>query len=59
MTDGRRLIVEIKGADQNRDAAVKAAAAERWCSAVNNDGRFGRWHYHVVYDPAALGGVLR
>jgi type III restriction enzyme len=34
------LIIEIKG--QAGDAAIKNAAAERWCRAVNNDGRFGK-----------------
>jgi type III restriction enzyme len=59
MVDGRRLIIEIKGADQNRDADIKAAAAQRWCAAVNNDGRFGPWTYHLVRDPAAIGAILR
>jgi type III restriction enzyme len=37
------LIVETKGFDALAD--VKAAAAERWCAAVNADGQFGRWEY--------------
>jgi type III restriction enzyme len=41
LKNGGRLAVEIKG--QAGDAAIKKAAAERWCSAVNNDGRYGRW----------------
>lgn len=35
--------VETKGFDHLGD--VKAAAAERWVSAVNADGAFGRWSY--------------
>ncbi|MBI2862314.1 MAG: hypothetical protein HYX89_05810 [Chloroflexi bacterium] len=43
------LILEVKGYDPL--AEVKAAAAQRWVAAVNNDGRYGRWHYVVVNDP--------
>jgi type III restriction enzyme len=51
--DGRELgtlILEMKGPDNL--AQVKRAAAERWVSAVNADGRFGTWRYQVIYDPA-------
>jgi type III restriction enzyme len=47
MTDDSFLIVEIKGLEG--DAAIKKAAAERWCKAVTNDGRFGRWAYHICW----------
>jgi len=40
------LILETKGFDML--AEVKRAAAERWISAVNSDGSFGRWQYAVV-----------
>jgi hypothetical protein len=53
---GRRLIVEIKG--QVGDAAIKKAAAERWCRAVNNDGRHGNWGYRLCYGAEELKGVL-
>lgn len=56
LTNGERLIVEIKG--QTGDAEVKAAAAHRWCNAVNNDGRFGRWSYHLVKQPPDLMKLL-
>jgi type III restriction enzyme len=56
LTNGERLIVEIKG--QPGDSEIKAAAAHRWCNAVNNDGRFGRWGYHVVHQPANLLALL-
>jgi len=42
----RRLILETKGFDLL--AEVKRAAAERWISAVNSDGAFGRWQYAVA-----------
>ena len=57
LIDGQYLVIEIKG--QIRDGDVKAVAAQRWCAAVNNDGRFGRWSYHLVRHPADLGKVLR
>lgn len=56
LDNGERLVVEIKG--QLGDAEVKAAAAHRWCNAVNNDGRFGRWSYHLVRQPPDLLKVL-
>ena len=52
LTSGEWLIIEIKG--QLGDAEIKGAAAERWCSAVNNDGRFGLWSYHLVRQPPDL-----
>jgi len=52
LVSGEHLVVEIKG--QLGDAEVKAAAAHRWCNAVNNDGRFGRWSYHLVRQPPDL-----
>jgi type III restriction enzyme len=56
LLDGQRLVVEIKG--QMGDAEIKAAAAQRWCRAVNNDGRFGRWSYHLVKHPPDLSRLL-
>ncbi len=47
MTDDRFLLVEIKG--QEGDAAIKKAAAERWCKAVTNGGRFGSWAYRICW----------
>jgi len=48
----RHVIVETKGYDPLAD--VKRAAAERWVRAVNADGRWGEWHYRLVYQPADL-----
>lgn len=56
LVDSQFLVVEIKG--QIGDSEIKAAAAQRWCTAVNNDGRFGRWTYHLVRHPGDLGKVL-
>ena len=56
MTDDRFLLVEIKG--QEGDAAIKKAAAERWCKAVTNDGRFGSWAYNVCWAANEIAKVL-
>jgi type III restriction enzyme len=56
MEDGEWLLVEIKG--QLGDAMLKKAAAERWCRAVTNEGRFGRWTYHLCFGAEELRRVL-
>ena len=43
------LILETKGYDPLEE--VKRAAADRWVSAVNADGRYGRWQYAVARRP--------
>lgn len=53
---GSHLIVETKGFDEL--AEVKAAAAERWVSAVNADGRFGRWRYAMARSVAQVREIL-
>jgi type III restriction enzyme len=40
------LILETKGYDPLE--SVKSAAAERWVSAVNSDGTYGRWAYAIA-----------
>jgi len=57
LTDGRTLILEIKGYEDDQDKA-KHAAAKRWVSAVNNWGRLGQWDFHVCKDPQVLGREL-
>lgn len=52
LTTGDKLIVEIKG--QVGDAMLKKAAAERWCRAVTNDGRFGPWSYELCFGAGDL-----
>lgn len=56
LQNGDQLLVEIKG--ELRDAGVKQAAAERWCNALNNDRRFGRWSYHLLRHPADVMQLL-
>lgn len=42
------LIVEIKGADWDGTADMKAQAAHRWCAALNATGRFGPSDYPLI-----------
>ena len=51
-----QLILETKGYDPL--AEVKSAAAERWVSAVNADGRYGRWAYRIVRQPTEVTEVI-
>ena len=39
----RYLVAELKGADWEATAEIKARAAVRWCAAVNATRRFGQW----------------
>ncbi|GAA2072806.1 DEAD/DEAH box helicase family protein [Aeromicrobium halocynthiae] len=43
----RYLIVEVSGGQKSPGPTVEKAqtALTKWCPAVNNDGRFGRWGY--------------
>jgi type III restriction enzyme len=43
---GTHLVLETKGFDDLAD--VKTAAAQRWVSAVNADGRMGAWQYAIA-----------
>jgi type III restriction enzyme len=56
LVNGEKLLVEIKG--QIGDAYLKKSAAERWCRAVTNDGRFGKWSYHLCFGVDELQQVL-
>jgi type III restriction enzyme len=42
----RYLILETKGYDPLDE--VKEAAAQRWCAAVNADGRWGTWRFAMA-----------
>jgi type III restriction enzyme len=57
LENGLQLIIEIKG-QYSDDADIKAKAAERWVSAMNHLGDYGRWAYLVVEDPPALTPML-
>jgi type III restriction enzyme len=44
--NSRYLIIEVKGYDPLEE--IKTAAADRWVSAVNAEGRYGEWDYKVM-----------
>ena len=43
----RTLIIEVSGGMKSPGPtqAKAATARDQWCTAINNDGRFGRWGY--------------
>ncbi len=53
MTNGIRLIVEIKGQETMQDQA-KHQAARRWVKAVNHSQKFGKWDFLVCRNPQTL-----
>ncbi len=57
MTDGRKLILEIKGWERHQ-ARVKHQAAHRWVQAVNHAQRFGTWDFLVCRNPSELTALL-
>jgi type III restriction enzyme len=56
----RTLIVEVSGGRKSPGpTAVKAATArDQWCTAVNNDGKFGRWGYVEIMSMLDAADVL-
>ena len=52
----RYLIMEVKGFDPLEE--VKGAAAQRWVSAVNAEGRYGKWEYKVIKKISDVAGYL-
>jgi type III restriction enzyme len=51
----RYMILETKGYDPLED--VKRAAAERWVSAVNAEGSYGRWAYRIAKKTTEVSGI--
>ncbi|MGA9452488.1 MAG: hypothetical protein WBW41_14230 [Verrucomicrobiia bacterium] len=54
--DERYLVLETKGYDPLLE--VKQAAAQRWCSAVNAHGEFGRWSYKLASRTDQIRAIL-
>ena len=50
LKNGVNLILEIKGFEREQDKA-KHEAARRWCEAVTNWGKMGKWQFHVSKEP--------
>lgn len=58
LTDGRMLIVEIKGYEQNQEKAKHEAAAQ-WVRAVNYCEKMGCWKFHVCRNPQTLAAEIK
>jgi type III restriction enzyme len=54
--DLRHVILETKGYDPLTE--IKIQAAQRWVTAVNQEGSFGRWHYAIAHHPSEIGKIL-
>ena len=56
------LIIEVKGGGgeiwDEQSVQAKAAAAMRWCTAVNNAGAYGKWTYEIVRHVSELDELL-
>lgn len=52
----RYLILETKGYDPMKE--IKRTAALRWCTAVNNQGGYGRWAYRLATSPEQVRPIL-
>jgi type III restriction enzyme len=48
--DPLKLIIEVKGEQDELDLTKMATAQDVWVTAVNNDGRFGRWAFLQLND---------
>jgi type III restriction enzyme len=57
LTNGKTLVLEIKGEDSEQNRA-KLAAMRTWVDAVNAKGGFGRWCCDVVYEMAKMQDVI-
>jgi type III restriction enzyme len=58
LTNGVNLVLEIKGFEREDDKA-KHEAARRWCEAVSNWGKMGKWQFHVSKEPNQIQANLR
>lgn len=57
LTNGKCLVLEIKGQDSEQNRA-KRAALELWARGVNSKGGFGVWAHDVAFEPAQVHDIL-
>ena len=57
LTNGRTLVLEIKGQESDQDRA-KREALDSWVAAVNAKGGFGVWCSDVAFQPAQVHDIL-
>ena len=53
LTNGKTLVLEIKGVDDDRNRA-KRAALSAWVEGVNQKGGFGLWAHAVAFAPSQI-----
>jgi len=58
MSNGMTLILEIKGFEDEQTRA-KHEAAKRWCDAVTNWGKMGKWEFNVCKDLKKITEILK
>lgn len=57
MSNGKTLVLEIKGEDSEQNRA-KRSALDAWVSAVNAKGGFGVWCADVAFKPHEMADIL-
>lgn len=57
LTNGKTLVLEIKGQDSEQNKA-KRAALDAWVQAVNQKGGFGQWCWDVAFQPAQIQDII-
>jgi type III restriction enzyme len=57
LTNGKTLILEIKGEDSGQNRTKRAALAV-WVQGVNDRGGFGAWCWDVAFQPAQMQDIL-
>jgi type III restriction enzyme len=58
LANGVTVLLEVKG-QTSEESRSKHQAANRWCSAVNNWGKLGKWDIVECKDPAGLSKLLK
>lgn len=54
----REIMCRHVGVAEGPLADLKTAAADRWCSAMNAQGGYGRWHFKLVRKTDEIRGLL-
>lgn len=57
LTNGKTLVLEIKGQDSDKNRA-KRVAMQTWVDAVNEQAAFGQWCFDVVFEPVKTRDVV-
>ena len=53
LKNGKTLVLEIKGVDDDQNRAKRAALAT-WVKGVNQKGGFGAWGGAVAFEPGQI-----